>query len=60
MNNDPSARNIRLAVVARSAAVRVSLRRIADMTTSGGVEMALFSTVEEAEAWLDRPLTLVR
>jgi hypothetical protein len=58
VNNDPSARNIRLAVVASKEIVRKGLRRIADLTRPGGVEMALFTTLEEAEAWLDRPLTL--
>lgn len=59
VNNDPAARNIRLAVVAKNEAVRTALRKIASLTTVGGVEMGLFWTVEEAEAWLSRPLTLL-
>jgi len=59
VNNDPSVRNIRLAVVASQDAVRNALRKIAALTTPGGVEMALFNTLEEAEAWLNRPLTLL-
>lgn len=59
VNNDPSVRNIRLAVVATSDPVREAMRRIAALTTPGGVEMGLFSTIEEAEAWLNRPLTLL-
>ena len=59
VNNDPSVRNIRLAVVATNPAVREALRRVAALTTPGGVEMGLFSTIEEAENWLNRPLTLV-
>ncbi len=59
VNNDPSVRNIRLAVVAKAEAVRDGLKKIAALTTPGGVEMALFYTLEEAEAWLDRPLTLL-
>lgn len=58
VNNDPSVRNIRLAVVSDKANVRSSLRRIADLTRPGGVEMGLFATLEEAENWLNRPLTL--
>jgi len=58
VNNDPSARNIRLAVVASKESVRANLRRIADLTRPGGVEMGLFATLDEAEAWLNRPLTL--
>lgn len=59
LNNDPSVRNIRLAAVATSPQVVAALRRIAALTTGGGVEMSLFSNLEEAEAWLDRPLTLL-
>jgi hypothetical protein len=59
VNNDPSVRNIRLAVVASSESVREALKRIAALTRPGGVEMGLFSTIEEAEAWLNRPLTLL-
>jgi hypothetical protein len=59
VNNDPSVRNIRLAVVATNQAVKDALRRIAALTRPGGVEMSMFSTIEEAEAWLNRPLTLL-
>ena len=59
VNNDPSVRNIRLAVVATNADVIQSLRKISALTTPGGVEMGLFNNIEEAEAWLDRPLTMV-
>ena len=40
-------------------AVCDALRDIADMTTPGGVEMGLFSTLDAAESWLNRPLTLL-
>jgi len=59
LNNDPSVRNIRLAVVATSEKVIEALKQVAALTTPGGVEMGLFRTIEEAEAWLDRPLTLI-
>ena len=58
VNNDPSVRNIRLAIVSANERVRESLLRVADLTRPGGVEMGLFTTIEEAEAWLNRPLTL--
>lgn len=58
VNNDPAVRNIRLAVVAANDRVRAGLRQIADLTRPGGVEMGLFMTLEEADAWLARPLTL--
>ena len=57
VNSDPSVRNIRLAVVATSPKVKAALRKVSDLTT-GGVEMALFTNLDEAEAWLSRPLTL--
>lgn len=59
VNNDPSVRNIRLAVVATSNKVRESLVEIAALTTPGGVEMAVFENLDEAETWLNRPLTQV-
>lgn len=59
VNNDPAARNIRLAAVAQNETVRAALRKIASLSAGGGVEMGLFWTVEEAEAWLSRPLTLL-
>ena len=59
VNNDPSVRNIRLAIIANNEDVIQGLRKIAALTTPGGVEMALFKDVDEAEAWLNRPLTLV-
>ncbi len=59
VNKDPSVRNIRLAVVATKDNVIQSLRKISALTTPGGVEMGLFSDIEAAEAWLDRPLTIV-
>jgi len=59
VNNDPSVRNIRLAVVAIGDKVRESLVKIAALTTPGGVEMAVFDNLGEAEAWLNRPLTQV-
>lgn len=58
VNNDPNVRNIRLAAVATNENVREAMRKIGALTTSpGGVEMGLFSNLEEAEAWLNRPLT---
>lgn len=57
VNNDPSVRNIRLAVVATSDHVRQALVKIAALTIPGGVEMAVFNDLDEAEAWLNRPLT---
>lgn len=58
VNNDPNVRNIRLAAVATSEKVREAMRKIGALTTTpGGVEMGLFEDIEEAEAWLNQPLT---
>ncbi|MEW5869651.1 MAG: hypothetical protein AB1894_10275 [Chloroflexota bacterium] len=59
VNTDPSVRNIRLAVVVANAQVREMIEQIAALSSPGGVEMAIFSEIGEAEAWLARPLTQV-
>ena len=59
VNSDPSARNIRLAVVVKDEEVRQAIEKIPSLTTPGGVEFKVFTDVEESEAWLDRPLTLI-
>jgi hypothetical protein len=56
-NSDPAARNIRVAVVVGNEKVRSAVQEIADLTAGGGVEMGIFVDIQEAEAWLDRPLT---
>lgn len=60
LGNDPAARNIRLAVVVANEVVRKAIEEIALLTSPGGVEIAIFTAILEAEAWLDRPLTLLR
>lgn len=59
VNSDPSARNIRLAVVVNNDEVRKAIEQIPSLTTPGGVEFKAFTNLEESEAWLDRPLTLI-
>jgi hypothetical protein len=59
VNSDPSTRNIRLAVVVSSEIVRKAVQRIEDLTVPSGLEMAVFDDLTQAEAWLDRPLTLL-
>lgn len=58
VNNDPSVRNIRLAVLVSNERVQEAVEEISALTTPGGVEMGIFYEEAEAEAWLDRPLTL--
>ena len=59
VNSDPSARNIRLAVVVKNDEVRQTIEKIPSLTTPGGVEFGVFTNLKESEAWLDRPLTLI-
>ena len=59
LNNDPSVRNIRLAAVVTSEKVIQGLQKIDALSAGGGVEMAAFTDIDEAEAWLARPLTIV-
>jgi hypothetical protein len=58
VNSDPSVRNIRLAVVVSNEPVFRALHEIDALSTGFGVEMGVFTSLWEAEAWLDRPLTL--
>jgi len=59
VNSDPSARNIRLAVVVKNEEVRDAIVKIPSLTTTGGVDLQVFTDIGEAETWLDRPLTLI-
>jgi hypothetical protein len=59
VNYDPSVRNIRLAVVVGNEEVLTSVREVPALTSPGGVEMEVFTDIDEAEAWLQRPLTMV-
>jgi hypothetical protein len=59
VNSDPSARNIRLAVVVNNDEVRQAIEQIPSLTTPGGVEFKVFTDLDESEVWLDRPLTLI-
>lgn len=56
VNSDPSARNIRLAVVVANEKVRQAILKIADLTPAGGVETHVFTNLGDAEVWLSRPL----
>ncbi len=57
VNNDPSVRNIRMAVVVGNEQVRGAVQQVAALTTPGGVEMEIFEDAQTAETWLARPLT---
>jgi hypothetical protein len=56
-NSDPSARNIRVAVVVADDKVADAVRHVAALALAGTASaMKLFSDVDEAEVWLARPL----
>jgi hypothetical protein len=56
-NSDPSARNIRLAVVVANANVAEAIRTVAALTLpESAAAMKIFTDINEAEAWLGRPL----
>jgi len=56
-NSDPSARNIRVAVVVADEAMAKSIREVAARALpETAAAMKIFSDINEAEAWLARPL----
>ncbi len=56
-NSDPSARNIRVAVVVADDRVAGAVRDVAALALAGTASaMKIFSDIDEAEAWLARPL----
>ncbi|HSG43555.1 MAG TPA: hypothetical protein VLA72_10420 [Anaerolineales bacterium] len=56
-NSDPSARNIRLAAVVANDEVANAMREVAALALAGTASaMKLFTDINEAEAWLSRPL----
>lgn len=57
--SDPSARNIRVAVVVANEQTQKSIQEIAALMRPGGLEMSIFVDADEADRWLNRPLTQV-
>ena len=56
-NSDPSARNIRVAVVVADAKVAEAIREVAARALPAAASaMKIFTDIDEAEAWLARPL----
>jgi hypothetical protein len=57
VNSDPSARNIRVAVVVANEKVAGAIRAVAARAqTESAAALKLFTDINEAEAWLARPL----
>ncbi len=56
-NSDPAARNIRLAVVVATQDVAEGIRKIYySVTPETSAAIKIFTDIDEAEAWLSRPL----
>lgn len=56
-NSDPSARNIRVAVVIADETVDEAVREVAALALPASASaMKIFTDIDEAEAWLARPL----
>jgi len=56
-NSDPSARNIRVAVVVANEKAAKGVRDVASLALAGTASaMKIFTDINEAEAWLARPL----
>jgi hypothetical protein len=56
-NSDPSARNIRVAVVVADEKVAESIREVAALALpTSASAMKIFTNLDDAEAWLARPL----
>lgn len=57
VNSDPSARNVRLAVVVANEKVAEAIRTIAALALpETAAAIKIFTDMNEAEAWLSRPL----
>ena len=60
VNSDPAVRNIRLAVVVANDKVADGIREIASLALpETAAAIKIFTDIDEAEAWLDRSLTLL-
>lgn len=55
-NSDPSARNIRVAVVLADEKVAEAVQNVAALAAGSASAMKIFTDLDEAEAWLSRPL----
>jgi len=56
-NSDPSARNIRVAVVVADDKMASAIREVAALALAGTASaMKIFTDINEAESWLARPL----
>jgi hypothetical protein len=54
--SDPSARNLRVAVVVANDTVKVAVEQVAALIPPTGVDLRIFTDLEKAEEWLAQPL----
>jgi hypothetical protein len=59
VGSDPATGHIRLAVLVGSPEIRAGLQEITALIPTWSVELGVFTSEEEAEAWLRRPLELL-
>ena len=56
VNSDPSTRNIRVGVLVASETAKHAIMEIAAGTIGSGAAIKIFTSLEDAEAWLSKPL----
>src|SRR3972149_9696432 len=56
VSSDPATRNIRLAVVVANDQVLRDIEKIEFLATDSEIDIAIFTDIKQAEAWLERPL----
>ena len=56
VNSDPSTRNLRVGVLVGSENTRQAIAKIAAGVAGGGAAIRIFTSIEEAETWLNKPL----
>lgn len=56
VNNDPATRNLRVAVLVANEATRQAILNIAAGAIGSGAAIRVFTSMDDAEAWLMKPL----
>ena len=56
VNSDPATRNLRVGVLVASESARDAVAKIRAGATGSGAAIRIFTTLEAAEAWLNKPL----
>ena len=56
VNNDPATRNLRVAVLVATEAVREAILNVSAGAVGSGAAIRVFTSMAEAEAWLMKPM----